>query len=183
MTLIKDGLSIRTLVTVAIVLLWSQESRSHLLAIGLMIPSLLIGVKLKVLHSHFNNKNSFSNASSSRGGTPQRELHFNQINNALTRISNLKRVLMIKLNFRGNFYETSVPIQLTSDSTEQPKLKLIYRGYTLDYTPRPVVASKEVETEGQGQTVTLICRGNTYERKLQPLKPYQKPRAINWRWQ
>jgi hypothetical protein len=31
-------------------------------------------------------------------------------------------------------------------------------------------------------TVTLIYRGVTHERKIQPLKPYQKPRAINWRW-
>lgn len=32
-------------------------------------------------------------------------------------------------------------------------------------------------------TVALIYRGNTYERKLSTPKPYQKPRAINWRWQ
>jgi formylglycine-generating enzyme required for sulfatase activity len=37
--------------------------------------------------------------------------------------------------------------------------------------------------EADRPTVTLICRGNTYERKLQPPKPYQKPHAINWRWQ
>lgn len=86
----------------------------------------------------------------------------------------------MKLTFRGNFYEAPAPIQLVSDSTEQPKIKLIYRGNTLDYTPRPVVVSQEVETDGQ--TVTLIYRGNTYERKLKPLNPYQKPHAINWRW-
>jgi len=88
---------------------------------------------------------------------------------------------MMKLTFRGNLYQFPAPIQLVSDSTDQPKIQLIYRGNTLDYTPRPVVVSEEVETDGP--TVTLIYRGNTYERKLQPLKPYQKPRAINWRWQ
>ncbi|PSB06301.1 hypothetical protein C7B62_23230 [Pleurocapsa sp. CCALA 161] len=87
----------------------------------------------------------------------------------------------MKLTFRGNLYETSAPIQLASDSTDQPKLKLTYRGSTFDYTPRPVVISEEVETDEP--TVTLIYRGNTYERKLQPLKSYQKPQAINWRWQ
>ena len=87
----------------------------------------------------------------------------------------------MKLTFRGNSYEVPAPIQLGSDSTDRPKIKLIYRGNTFDYTPRLVVVSEEVETDGS--TVTLIYRGNTYERKLQPPKPYQKPRAINWRWQ
>lgn len=87
----------------------------------------------------------------------------------------------MKLTYRGNSCETSSPIQLSSDSKDQSKLKLIYRGSTFDYTPRPLVVSEKMETEGP--TVTLIYRGNTYERKLQPPKPYQKPRAINWRWQ
>lgn len=86
----------------------------------------------------------------------------------------------MKLTFRGNSYETSAPIQLASDSTVQPNLKLTYRGCTFDYTPRSLVVSEEVETDGA--TATLIYRGNTYERKLQPSKPYQKPQAINWRW-
>jgi hypothetical protein len=85
-----------------------------------------------------------------------------------------------ELTFCGNPYEVPAPIQLGSDSTAQPKIKLIYRGNTFDYTPRPVVVSEEVETDGP--TVTLIYRANTYDRKLQPPKPYQKPRAINWRW-
>jgi hypothetical protein len=87
----------------------------------------------------------------------------------------------MKLTFRGNSYEVPAPIGLSSDSTERPKIKLIYRGNTFYYTPRPVVVSEEVETDAP--TVTLIYRGNTYERKIRPPKPYQKPRAINWRWQ
>jgi hypothetical protein len=79
----------------------------------------------------------------------------------------------MKLTFRGLSYEVPAPIQLGSDSTEQPKIKLIYRGNTFDYTPCPVVVSEEVERDGP--TVTLIYRGNTYERKLQPSKPYQNP--------
>jgi hypothetical protein len=86
----------------------------------------------------------------------------------------------MKLTFRGNSYEVPVPIQLTSDSTERTKIKLIYRGNTFYCTPRPVVIS-DVKTDGP--TVTLIYRGNTYKRKLGAPKSHQKPRAINWRWQ
>lgn len=87
----------------------------------------------------------------------------------------------MKLTFRGNSYDVPAPIQLGPDSTEQPKIKLIYRGNVFYYTPRPVVVSEEVETDEP--TVTLIYRGNTYERQLHAPKSYQKPRAINWRWQ
>jgi hypothetical protein len=86
----------------------------------------------------------------------------------------------MKLTYRSNSYELPTSTELGSDSTDQPKIKLIYRGSTYDYTPPPMVVSEEVETDGP--TVTLIYRGNTYERKLKPPKPYQKPRAINWRW-
>jgi Domain of unknown function (DUF4278) len=87
----------------------------------------------------------------------------------------------MKLPFRRNLSEVTASIELASDSTAQPQMKLIYRGNTSYYTPRPVVVSQKVETEDR-PTVTLIYRGNTYERKLKPPKPYQKPRAINWRW-
>jgi Domain of unknown function (DUF4278) len=87
----------------------------------------------------------------------------------------------MKLTYRGISYEVPAPIQLGSDSTDQPKIKLIYRGNIYDYTPRPVVVSQEDKTDWS--TVTLIYRGTTYQRQIQPSKPYQKPRAINWRWQ
>ena len=87
----------------------------------------------------------------------------------------------MKLTYRGNSYEIPAPIQPGSDPTNQTKIKLIYRGNTYEYTPRPVVVS-EVDTT-DWKTVTLIYRGNTYEHKLGPPQPYQKPRAINWRYQ
>jgi hypothetical protein len=71
------------------------------------------------------------------------------------------------------------PIKLSSNATKQPKIKLIYNGKTFDDNPRPVV-SKEGKTDWK--TVTLVYRANIFERKLPPPKPYQKPRAINWRW-
>jgi hypothetical protein len=79
--------------------------------------------------------------------------------------------------YRGISYEASAPTQAYSDPVDTPKIKLFYRGNAYDYIPRPkLVAQKD------WQTVTLFYRGVTYKRKLQPLKPYQKPRAINWRW-
>jgi hypothetical protein len=85
------------------------------------------------------------------------------------------------LTYRGISHEFPAPTQSGSDPTDRPKFKLIYRGNTYDYTPHPVVVSEEDKTDWP--TVTLIYRGNTYERKLPPPNPYQKPRAINWRWQ
>jgi Domain of unknown function (DUF4278) len=87
----------------------------------------------------------------------------------------------MKLSYRNTDYDVATPIQVDPDCLDQPKIKLFYRGNTFDYTPRPVAVPEALETEGP--TVTLRYRGNTYERKLQPPKPYQKPRAINWRWQ
>lgn len=80
---------------------------------------------------------------------------------------------MMKLTFRGNSYEVPTAIQLGSNSTEQPKIQLIYRGNVFYYTPRPVVVSEEVETNWP--TVTRIYRGNTYVRKLRAPKPIKSP--------
>ena len=78
-------------------------------------------------------------------------------------------------------------MQLDFATTDRPKIRL--RGSIFLYTPRPMaiihkagdIKDREVETDGQ--TVTLIYRGHTYERTLQPSKPYQQPRNLNWRWQ
>jgi hypothetical protein len=87
----------------------------------------------------------------------------------------------MKLSYRGTSYEAPATVQPISESIAQPKIKLFYRGNTFDYTPPPVVVSEEDETDWP--TVTLCYRGITYVRKIKPPKPYQKPRAINWRWQ
>lgn len=80
-----------------------------------------------------------------------------------------------------SFFYSKANYIANNDGRERSQHKLIYRGNTFDYIPRPVVVSAEEQTDWQ--TVTLIYRGNTYERKLPPPKPYQKPHAINWRWQ
>lgn len=87
----------------------------------------------------------------------------------------------MKLTYRGQIYEVPAPIQLAPAAVDQPKIKLIYRGHTCDYVPRPIVVPEASGTESK--TVTLIYRGNTYKRNLQPLQPYKQPCAINWRWQ
>jgi hypothetical protein len=86
----------------------------------------------------------------------------------------------MKLNYRNTSFEGSNPIQLDSKATERPRIKLIYRGIIYNYTPPPVVTSKEDKTNWP--TATLIYRGTTYNRKIQPSRLYQKPRTINWRW-
>jgi Domain of unknown function (DUF4278) len=84
----------------------------------------------------------------------------------------------MKLNYCGNSYDVPAPSQPSSDAIDKPKIKLFYRGNTFDYIPRP-----EVVAEEDWPTVTLMYRGVTYKRKIQPPKLYQKPRAVNWRWQ
>lgn len=87
----------------------------------------------------------------------------------------------MKLTFRGHAYQAPAPNQLGSTSTDQPKIKLIYRGHTYDYTPRPAIVSETIEPDKL--VVTLIYRGNTYEYNLRSSRTYQKPRTISWRWQ
>lgn len=86
----------------------------------------------------------------------------------------------MKSTFPSKASEIPTPIKHGSDVKEQPKIKLIYNGNTFDYIPRPVVVCKEDKKDWP--TVTLIYRANIFERQLPPPKPYQKPRAINWRW-
>jgi Domain of unknown function (DUF4278) len=85
-----------------------------------------------------------------------------------------------KLCYRGNAYEVPSPIQSDAKITNQPKIKLIYRGHIYYVTPRPVVEPTAIAADEP--TVTLIYRGNTYQRKRPSLPPYQTPRALNC-WQ
>jgi hypothetical protein len=81
-----------------------------------------------------------------------------------------------------NFSTQSIttPVMPANTTTiDRPKIRL--RGSIYVYSPRPIVTTEDKGIEGA--TVTLIYRGNTYERKLQFPKPYQQPRALNWRWQ
>jgi hypothetical protein len=75
---------------------------------------------------------------------------------------------------------------MTSSSQSQLRFKLIYRGNIFYRDAQPIISTKINSTkinELDEPTITLIYRGNTYERRLKPPKPYQKPRTINWRWQ
>ncbi len=75
--------------------------------------------------------------------------------------------------YRRNSYKVQPSTQLGSDSKNSSKVKLIYRGVKIDYIPPPVNIFEEDTTDWD--SVTLIYRGNTYERKVRPLKSYQKP--------
>lgn len=92
----------------------------------------------------------------------------------------------MNLTYRGNAYEVPASVKSNSvtsiaDSLNQSPLKLIYRGMTYDYRPRPV-ASPSAGIVGESTEVTLIYRGITYQRKLQSPKPCQSIPSINWRW-
>ena len=86
----------------------------------------------------------------------------------------------MKLTYRGNAYEVPASIHSRADATNQPKQKLIYRGQTHDYIPHSVVVSEAFDPDAP--TVTLSYRGITFERQIRSPKPYQAPRAINWRY-
>jgi hypothetical protein len=60
-------------------------------------------------------------------------------------------------------------------------IQLIYRGEIFDYTlPEIEIDHTDRST---WQVVELVYRGHAYDLKLPPQQPYQKPRALNWRWQ
>jgi hypothetical protein len=85
-------------------------------------------------------------------------------------------IIMTRI-YRGISSEASAPIRLYPNSVETPQIKLFYRGNVFDYIPRPMLIAQK-----WWPTATFIYRGVTHERKIQPLKTYQKPLAINWRW-
>jgi hypothetical protein len=85
-------------------------------------------------------------------------------------------IIMTRI-YRDISYEVSAPTQDYFTPVDNPQIKLFNRGNAYDYIPRPVLIAQK-----WWPTATLIYRGVTHERKIQPLKPYQKPRAINWRW-
>lgn len=87
----------------------------------------------------------------------------------------------MQLTYRGHAYEVPDPIQSSSDSTDQPKIKLIYRGHTHHVTLRHLELSEAIEL-GE-ETVMLMYRGSIYKRRLQSSKTHQQPRVITWRYQ
>jgi hypothetical protein len=79
--------------------------------------------------------------------------------------------------FRSNTSTVPTPIELGLAPTALPKIRL--RGSIFFYTPRSI----EITAETGATTVSLIYRGHSYNRQMPTPAPYQKPRAINWRWQ
>ncbi len=80
-------------------------------------------------------------------------------------------------NFSAKSITTPV-MPANTKTIDQPKIRL--RGSVFVYSPKPIITTEDKGIEGS--TITLIYRGNTYERKLQFPKSYQQPRALNWRW-
>ncbi|MBW4550127.1 MAG: DUF4278 domain-containing protein [Aphanocapsa sp. GSE-SYN-MK-11-07L] len=74
----------------------------------------------------------------------------------------------MKLTDRGNSYEVPAPVQQGSDATDQPKIKLIYRGNTIDYVPPLVVSEVDKrQLSSTGEIPTSV--------KFNPLSPIKSP--------
>lgn len=86
----------------------------------------------------------------------------------------------MKLTYRGNTYEVPASIHSSFNSENQPKQKLIYRGQIHEYMPSSASAPEVFDPNVR--TVALTYRGVTFERQIRSPKPYQAPRAINWRY-
>jgi hypothetical protein len=79
----------------------------------------------------------------------------------------------MQLTYRGINYTPSTEVKA-------PKtVQLIYRGVTFNHTLNPVAPIHQSATESPMQ---LLYRGVTYPCAPAPVLPYQKPRALNWRW-
>jgi Domain of unknown function (DUF4278) len=89
------------------------------------------------------------------------------------------------LNYRGNTYQVptrQIPDPSISDvkNAPQSKITLIYRGNTFEYEPKAISEPEPALVDAP--TVTLYYRGHAYERQLRAPKPYEQPKAMNWRW-
>jgi hypothetical protein len=98
---------------------------------------------------------------------------------------------IIDMNLQGNItmqlthqeieQEKFEHLQMTSGEQAPSKIRLFYRGNIFDYAPPARVEPEESAVDWP--IATLSYRGQSYTRKIKPPQPYQKPRAINWRWQ
>jgi hypothetical protein len=92
----------------------------------------------------------------------------------------------MRLLYRGIPYEVPThnllaPSAADLDNTAQPTVRLMYRGLSYAYPPQPKLASAVIPDDAP--MVTLMYRGQTYQRKCLFTKSYQQSRALNWRWQ
>jgi hypothetical protein len=101
--------------------------------------------------------------------------------NTQNSLINLTRHLHIIMHYEtARTSSKTLTLKQPEHNSVQPlKTKLIYRGNIFYQMPRPVAKLVKLN----GAIVTLICRGNTYQRQMQSPQPYRKPVAINWRWQ
>ncbi|WP_071527428.1 DUF4278 domain-containing protein [Nodosilinea nodulosa] len=74
----------------------------------------------------------------------------------------------MRLTYRGNSYETTIPMQTAASN--QLKIKLTYRGNSYEYI-LPLATPAAIESVLE--TVILCYRGNAYQRQFYRPKPSQ----------
>lgn len=57
-------------------------------------------------------------------------------------------------------------------------MKLIYRGYTFDYSPRPIQPYRKPNALNW----RWQAPGEIFESNPRPVQQYRQPRALNWRF-
>jgi hypothetical protein len=96
-----------------------------------------------------------------------------------------------ELTQRALIHQEITPMQLTYrginytplTEAEAPKtVQLLYRGVTFNHALNQVAPKRQAICESENP-VQLLYRGITYTCAPAPVRPYQKPRAINWRYQ
>jgi hypothetical protein len=90
----------------------------------------------------------------------------------------------MQLLYRGIPYEShnqSAQNPAAPDGTTLLQKRLTYRGHSYNYQPQPQLVEENIESDGFW--VTLMYRGQTYQRKLTIPQGYPQPKALNWRWQ
>lgn len=73
----------------------------------------------------------------------------------------------------------SASTRMSQPTGFQHSPRLSYRG--IPYQSQPQLAPKVAIAHTQ--PVTLVYRGQPYQIQRPTARPYQQPRALNWRWQ
>lgn len=89
----------------------------------------------------------------------------------------LGNIKIMKLRYRGNFYDPSEP----SIQTYHQPIKMIYRGHEFEYQPQPIPAHLHLVQRHYDRTVKLIYRGHIIDYAL-PVSTQPQPRVTNWRY-
>jgi hypothetical protein len=87
----------------------------------------------------------------------------------------------MQLLYRGIAYESDHPSTQNPKMPPQREVRLTYRGHSYDYQPQPQPVDQIVPSDVR--SMTLMYRGQTYQRQVLAPRDRQPSRSINWHWQ